>query len=231
MMKISSLMLIFSVLSFSSISFAQKEKKAERAFALATKLKESSRYEEALLEYQSIEAAFPYSEYAKESKLEIANVYFLMKNYVQAQYQYNYYQELYPRAQNSDYALFRAGLSQYKQMPKAVDRDLSMASDVLKTWRNTLVKYPKTKYTNEILKLQSEIIKLMGQKELYIADFYYKRKKCISAKRRINKLFTQYPSFLEDPKALKVAYECSVKLEDTPAAKKYKSLLEKAKSV
>ena len=229
-MKLSSVLVLFFLLVPPQFGFAEDSQKAETAFNFASKLQKSSRYEEALVEYQTIETNYPYSKYAKLSKLRIADVHFLMKNYIQANYQYKYFHELYPRDENSDYALFRAGLSQYKQMPKAVDRDISMAADVLKTWRETLVKHPGTKYTQEILKLQQEVIKKMGRKELYIARFYQKQKRCISAQKRIKKLFRQYPTFLSDPKALKVAIECAKQLDDEPAEQKYKGLLKKAES-
>ena len=76
--------------------------------------------------------------------------------------------------------------------------------------------------------MQQKLIKKLGEKELYIANFYYKQDKCISAQSRINKLFTQYPTFMSDPKALKIAVYCAKTLEDEPAEKKYKELLTKA---
>ena len=227
-MKLSSIVFVFTLSPF--LCHAQFNKKAEAAFSLAAKLQKSSRYEEALAEFQSIESNYPYSKYAKLSKLRIADVHFAMKNFIQAYYQYKYYHELYPREENSDYALFRAGYSQYKQMPKAIDRDLSLATEVLKTWRKTLVKHPGTKFTDKILELQQKVIKKMGLKELYIAKFYHKKNRCISAQKRIKKLFRQYPTFLNKPKALKIAIDCAKQLEDEPAERKYKELLKKVNS-
>ena len=229
-MKLSSFFIALCFLLAPHFSYAQLNKKAQTAFKFAAKLQKSSRYEEALVEFQAIESNYPYSKYAKLAKLRIGDVHFAMKNYIQATYQYKYYHELYPREENSDYALFRAGLSQYKQMPKAIDRDISQASSVLKTWRETLVKHPGTKYTDEILKYQQKVIKKMGRKELYIAKFYHKQDRCISAQKRIQKLFRQYPTFLKNSKALKIAADCARQLEDEPAERKYKELLKKAES-
>lgn len=224
-MKCSSAIFVI-MLGFSSLCHGQS--KAQKSFEFAQQLQKSSRFEEAIAEYQSIEQNFPYSRYAKLAQLKVADVYFEMRNYIQAQYQYKYYHELHPKEKNSDYALFRSGLSLYKQLPKAVDRDLSKASEVLKVWRQTLVKHPGTKYTKKILDFQQKLIKKMGKKELYIANFYYKQDRCISAQGRINKLFTQYPTFMSNPKALKIAIYCAKDLEDGPAEKKYKELLSKA---
>lgn len=229
-MKLSSVFVATLFILYPFFSHAQVNRKAEAAFNFAAKLQKSSRYEEALVEFQTIESNYPYSKYAKLSKLRIADVHFAMKNFIQAHYQYKYYHELYPREENSDYALFRAGLSQYKQMPEAIDRDISLAAEVLKTWRETLVKHPGTKFTNKILELQQEVIKKMGRKELYIAKFYHKQDRCISAQKRIKKLFRQYPTFLSDPKALRVAVDCAKQLEDEPAERKYRELLKRAES-
>ena len=138
-MKCSSTFFVLTLV-FSSLCYGQN--KAKKSFDFAQQLQKSSRYEEAIAEYQAIEQNFPYSSYAKLAQLKVADVYFEMRNYIQAQFQYKYYQELHPREDNSDYALFRSGLSLYKQLRKSVDRDLSKASEILKVWRQTLVKYP-----------------------------------------------------------------------------------------
>jgi outer membrane protein assembly factor BamD len=205
-----------------------KSKKASLAFAHASQLQKSSRYEEALLEFQEIERTFPYSKFAKASKLKIADIHFDMSNYVQAQYQYQYYFDLYPKDSDSDYALYRVGLSLYKLLPKTVDRDLGGTAQVLKAWRNVLVKFPKSKFTDEILTKQKKLINNLGSKELYIAAFYTRRGKCISATKRIKKLFREFPSFLKNKQALNTALKCSKELGDNPATEKYSKLLETA---
>ncbi|MGH1468749.1 MAG: outer membrane protein assembly factor BamD [Bdellovibrionales bacterium] len=211
------------------MSFAiSTPQKAEIAFKHAEQLKESSRYEEALLEFQDIGKEFPYSKYAKISKLKVADVHFDMASYIQAQYQYQYYFDLYPKEANSDYALYRVGLSMYKLLPKTVDRDLTGTTGVLKAWRNLLVKFPKSKFTPEILKYQKKLLKDLGEKELYIANFYLKKKKYVSAQRRINKLFKEFPSFEKNKKALATALACAKGLGDEPAIRKYSDLLKKA---
>lgn len=206
---------------------ASAPQKAAVAFKHAEQLQKSSRYEEALLEFQDIEKEFPYSKFAKLSKLKIADVHFDMSNYIQAQYQYQYYYDLYPKEPNSDYALYRVGFSMYKMLPKTIDRDLTNTSAVLKAWRNLLVKFPRSKHTGDILKYQKKLLFNLGQKELYIAQFYMKKKKYISAQRRLNKLFMQFPVFEKDRKALETAIKCSQKLEDEPAVKKYSHMLKK----
>lgn len=211
-----------------AVTFAiSTPQKAEVAFKHAEQLKKSSRYEEALVEYQDIEREFPYSKFAKLSKIKIADVYFDMSSYVQAQYQYQYYFDLYPTDPSSDYALYRVGLSMYKTLPKTIDRDLSETADVLKAWRNLLVKFPRSEFTPNILAHQKTLLKRLGAKELYIAKFYVKKKKYISAKRRLNKLFKQFPLFKQDKEALETAIVCAKNLDDGPAVQEYSTLLKK----
>lgn len=221
MLKFAAFFLIYSVNSF-AISTPQK---AEIAFKHAEQLRLSSRYEEALIEFQDIEREFPYSKFAKFSKIKIADVYFDMSSFVQAQYQYQYYFDLFPKEPNSDYALYRVGLSMYKTLPKTVDRDLSETTNVLKSWRALLVKFPRSKYTPNILAHQKALLKSLGGKELYIAKFYIKKRKYISAQRRLNKLFKQFPVFERDREALETAILCAKNLDDQPALKKYSNFL------
>lgn len=219
---------IFILISSASAFAAPNLKKADLAFKHAAQLQKASRYEEALLEFQEIERTFPYSTFAKESKLRVADIHFEMTNYDQAQYQYQYFYDLYPKDQKSDYALYKVGLCMFKMLPKTIDRDLSGTSSVLKAWRSVLVKFPKSEYTEEILKDQKKLLKNLGKKELYIASFYAKKKKCLSAQMRINKLFREFPSFLKNKKALNVAIKCSRALDDEPAAERYSKLLKAA---
>lgn len=217
------------LLGFSTFAFGvSTPQKAEVAFKHAEQLQKSSRYEEALLEFQDIEKEFPYSNSAKLSKLKIADVHFDMASYTQAQYQYQYYFDLYPKESNSDYALYRVGLSMFKTLPKTIDRDLAGSTNVLKAWRKLLVKFPNSKFTPDILKNQKKIINSLGGKQLYIANFYIKQKKYISAQRRLNKLFKQFPSFTAKKKALEAAIKCAKALDDDPSVKKYSKLLKKA---
>lgn len=225
MLKYLAILSIFTSVNSFAIS---NLKKADLAFKHASQLQKSSRYEEALLEFQEIERSFPYSTFAKASKLKVADIHFEMSNYVQAQYQYQYYFDLYPKESDSDYALYRVGLSMYKLLPKTVDRDLAGTADVLKAWRTVLVKFPRSKFTEEILKKQQKLINNLGAKELYIATFYTKKKKCISATRRMQKLFTEFPAFLKNKQALNTALKCAKELGDNPATEKYSELLKTA---
>lgn len=218
--------LAFLFFFVSSLSYGSD--RAQIAFAHAEQLRKSSRYEEALLEFQDLEKEFPYSHYAKKAKLKVADIHFDMVNYIQAQYQYQYYYDLYPKEKDSDYALYRVGLSIYKTLPKTIDRDLSKTGSVLKVWRKLLVKFPNTNYTDEVLKKQKELLQNLGKKELYVAKYYLKKRKYISAQRRFNKLFEQFPSFKQNPEALQAALKCAKKIDDQPAVEKYSRLLEEA---
>jgi len=222
----------FAILSISfSASFsygAPSLKKAGLAFKHAAELQKASRYEEALLEFQEIERAFPYSTFAKRSKLRVADIHFEMTNYEQAQYQYQYFYDLYPKDEKSDYALYRVGLCMFKMLPKTIDRDLSGTGSVLKAWRTVLVKFPNSQFSKDILKNQKKLLDDLGKKELYIASFYAKKSRCVSAQRRLKKLFREFPNFLKNKKALTVAIKCSKELDDQPAAKKFANLLKAA---
>lgn len=230
-MPVSPKIIAFFIVSLCLVhtSFAAKgplKNKAQIAFLRAAELEKSSRYEEALLEFQNVESTYPYSIYAKKSKLHIADIHFSMTSYIQAQYQYQLYYELFPSGEKSDYALFRVGYSLYKQLPKTIDRDLSQISEILGIWRRVLVKFAKSEHTKEILDLQAELLNRLGKKELYIADFYKKQKRCLSAHRRYKSLFIQFPKFKKNKDALTNALACAKEIGDDPLVKKYSLLLE-----
>jgi len=214
--------LLSCVFLIHSVAFGAKDsEESQVAFKHAVELQKAARYEEAILEFQEIERLFPYSNFAKRSKLLLADIHYDMLNFVQAQFQYQHYYDLYPSDEKSDYALYRVGESLYKQMPKTVDRDLSLTGNILKIWRGVLVRFPNSKYSKLVLKRQTELINRLAKKELYVAEYYKKQKKFISAHRRYKGLFSQFPTFKKNKEALTGALEVAKQLDDGPLVKKY----------
>jgi outer membrane protein assembly factor BamD len=145
----------------------------EGAFSIAEDFEKGDRFEEAIRRYTEIKNKFPYSNYALKSELAIADVYYKQESYAEAQVAYQMFKDLHPTFPQADYVQFRIGLSFYQQLPSSVDRDLSQADEAILNLSDVITKYPKSKYVAEAKEKRSAAIRMLAEKEEYIADFYF----------------------------------------------------------
>src|SRR5690242_19065455 len=82
--------LMLSAFVFSACSSADKSDPAspQGAFEMAEKLEKNERYEEAIQKYSDVKNKHPYSKYAVEAELKIADIQYTRENYIEAQNAY-----------------------------------------------------------------------------------------------------------------------------------------------
>ena len=197
------------------------ESSAEKIYNKALKLQKAYRYEEAINTLEDLKSKYPYSVFSKKARLKIADIHIDAKNFIQAQYSYQTYFELYPTDPRSDYLIFQIGYSIYKQIPRGYDRDLSLASDAIRAFDQLLSKFPSSSHKKEASKLKSQLSKKLIQKELYIAKFYFKYKHYLAALKRFQKFITSHPKNPLFPEALAGAAHSAKKLKEIDIFKKY----------
>ena len=73
-------------------------------------------------------------------------------------------------------------------MPSTFDRDLSAGIEATKYFHELLQSYPNTEYTKEAQARIEQIETMLEQKEIYIADFYFKTKDYSAAKNRYEEI-------------------------------------------
>lgn len=174
---------------------------ASGSFGLARQLEDDERYEEALLQYQDVKNRFPYSKYAVESELQIAEIQFKKEAFIEAQGSYQLFKELHPKHPKIDYVTYRIGQSIYNQLPSTIDRDLSVAPAAIREFQIIERDYPQSEYLEKATKLKSEAVDKLAQKELYIADFYYRTDEWQHALARYEKYLKEYPGHPKRPHA------------------------------
>ncbi len=228
MQKTLRVMIILAALGLFVSGCSSVEKNAntpEGAYAIAEEFDQGERYEEAIRRYTEVKNKFPYSNWATKAELAIADVYYKQESYAEAQVAYQMFKELHPTVPNADYVQFRIGMSYYNQLPSSIDRDLTVANDAILNLSELIKKYPNSTYVAEAKEKRSAAIKMLAEKEEYIADFYFKRKIYDSALGRYEGLYNNFRGLGYDAKALSRAAICAQKIGDSPKAKKYTDLL------
>jgi outer membrane protein assembly factor BamD len=170
------LLVIFFLFLFSACSSDKPEGKteAEVLFKEAEELIEAQRYILATEKLNLIKTQHPYSFYATPAELLQADVLFLQENYIEAAAAYLLFRDFHPRHEKIPYVVFRIAESYYKQIPDTIDRDLEPAIEALKYFDEVMQKYPDSSYKSTAEKRIAKSKKMLRQKDIYIADFYFK---------------------------------------------------------
>ncbi|MFP5518330.1 MAG: outer membrane protein assembly factor BamD [Bdellovibrionia bacterium] len=197
----------------------------EGAFAIAQDFENRDRYEEAIRRYNEIRNKFPYSNFATRAELAVADVYYKQESFGEAQIAYQNFKELHPRHAQIDYVQFRIGMSFFKQLPPTIDRDLSLARDAVLAFSDFLKLYPNSAYVAEATEHRTKTIRMLAEKEEYIADFYFIRKKYDSALTRYEGLYAEYGGLGFEKKALARMVICAAKTEQKDKLERYKKIL------
>ena len=222
------LLIVFVIIGSALIGCSSKEKNlntADGLFEYAKEFDESERYEVAIQKYTEVRNKFPYSSYATEAELAIADVHYKRESYTEAEIAYQNFRDLHPKHPKSDYVLFRVALSYYMQLPETIDRDLSTGKDAIYHFSELIKLYPQSQYTVEAKAKKEDVINRQAQKELYIADFYLKQQKFSAALRRYENTLAKFPGIGFDPRAHLGAARSAKGLTDAESVKKHTSIL------
>ncbi len=197
----------------------------EGSFALAEKFESDGRFEEAINQFNSVRNQHPYSRLAVEARLRVADIHFRRKSFPEAQASYQVFKELYPRHPRSDYVTYQLALSYFKQLPSTIDRDLSLSQPALLFFEEVLRSYPESEYAALAAERRQEVLKMLAEKEHYIAHFYFIRNHYRSALGRFESLWTDHRGLGFDLKALYGASISAYRSQNLDQARKYLKLL------
>lgn len=203
---------------------SSKEKNADTpdgAYAIAQELDKEELWERAIPKYQEVKNKFPYSKFATMAELAIADCHYKDEAYGEAQVSYQSFKDLHPKHPQIDYVTQRLAMSFFNQLPPTIDRDLTLASSAILYFDEVLKQYPNSEYVPEAKQKKQDAYKMLAEKELYIADFYFKQEKYDSALTRYEVLLTKYSGLGFDQRALGRAAISAARNGDKDKGKKY----------
>jgi outer membrane protein assembly factor BamD len=194
---------------------------AEGAYAIAQEYDKDELWERAIQKYQEVKNKFPYSKYATMAELAIADCHYKDESFGEAQVSYQSFKDLHPKHAQIDYVTHRLGLSFFNQLPPTIDRDLTLATSAILYFEEVVKQYPNSAHAKEAAEKRDSAYKMLGEKEQYIADFYFKREKYDSALTRYEGLLKKYPRLGFDARSLSRAAIAAARNGDQDKAKKY----------
>ena len=184
----------------------------EGAFKLGEEFEKDDRYEEAIARFSEVKNKYPYSRFSPLSELKIADIQYKRENYIEAQNAYLLFKDFHPRHPQIDYVTFRLAMSYFKQLPSTIDRDLTLAEKAILYFDETVASYPGSTHVAESRERKQDALKMLAEKEIYVAEFYIKEKQFDSALKRYEGMLRTYPGVGLDAKALYGAARCAFEI-------------------
>ena len=180
---------------FAACSSAPDTSKDDEPAALskeADELMEANRYVLALEKLQELKNRHPYSPQAVDAQLRMADVYYLQENFSEAAATYEAFRDLHPKHAKVRYAMYRAANAYFKDIPDLHARDLTPAFKAQDAYKEFLNQFPTGEFSDNAKKELAETRDDLADKELYIANFYYKHDNYEAAKGRYQKILSAY---------------------------------------
>ncbi len=162
---------------------------------------------------KEIQIRYPYTKYAALAELRSGDVYFKRKEYMQAAEEYENFITNHPGHQELDYAIYRLGLCYY-EMKAGKDRNHSKPLNAIKWFTLLKQTYPDSQYVEQIQEKIDKSRKILAERELYLGNFYKKKKNYEAAEQRYKNVLENYSDTEYVEEARKLLLETQGKLSE-----------------
>lgn len=149
-------------------------------------------YEEAIAQWKKVKESYQSPELITQAELNIANAYFLNADYIESAAAYEDFRKLHPSHPQAGFALFRQGMSYFKQI-HSIDTDQTPVKNALTIFESYLKLYPTGEQLGEVQEKIRDCRDKQLQYELYVGIFYLKTKAYKSAIGRFEDALKAYP--------------------------------------
>jgi outer membrane protein assembly factor BamD len=164
-------------------------------------------YTRAIEIFQSIIDNYPYSEYAVEAELRIADAYFEDGQFEEALSYYRDFADLHPEHPKVPYTIYRSALCHEAQI-EGIARDQTATRNALAFLDTLLVRYPHSEHAQEAEPLWRELQVHLAESDEAVADFYRSRDEYEAAAERYRALLNDHPGLGLDARVLFKLGEC-----------------------
>lgn len=174
-------------------------------------------FNEAAVEaFQKIRDRYPYSKFAVEAEIRLADALYARGRYDEAYEAYSEFERLRPKNPNIPYVIYRRGMCHFEQM-SSIDRDQSPAAKARDEFERLVRMFPGTQEARLAEKKIRECYIQLASHELYVGDFYFKMKKYQAALGRYQYLVENYPDMGQYNDAIRKMAICKELLEKEQA--------------
>ena len=154
-------------------------------------------YPQAIKFYNRIKDEFPFSPYAIEAELAVADAYYLDKEYPQASDAYKDFETLHPRNEAIPYVLYQTGMS-LKNSYTSIDHSAEVVSEAIEFFTRLEQEYPDTEYGKAAREQIQACRKTLAQREIFIANVFWGMENYQAAWTRYQYVVRNFPDIKEE---------------------------------
>jgi outer membrane protein assembly factor BamD len=192
--------------------FGEEEEKTPQELIEEGRSKlQRGKYEEAVELFQMLKDRYPYSKYAIEAELRLADALYYRGEYDSAFDAYDEFEMLHPKNSEIPYVIYQKGMCHFKQI-STIDRDQTHTLKASEEFRRLIKRFPRHKYAHMARKNLRKCLIYLAEYELYVGKFYYKKGKYQAAIDRFSYIIKNYPDMGQYNQALEYIRKCKEKL-------------------
>ncbi|MFK7873857.1 MAG: outer membrane protein assembly factor BamD [Oligoflexales bacterium] len=166
------LCLVLTLIITSCESENAKPTDPKNAFLAAREEYDRENYDLSLSSLAEFKTRFPYSQYAIEAELMLADANFHLERYPEAAASFEHFISLHPRHEKTPYAHYQVGHSYWAQAPESVDREQELTEHAIKAWSLLLLEYPDNEWAKKARHLVLTGEERIAKNEAVAATFY-----------------------------------------------------------
>jgi len=149
-------------------------------------------YQRSIELFQKLIYEYPFTKHLAEADFYIAEAYYQTKDYDIALQAYQDFLVRHPRNPRAEYVHYQIGLCHFQKRQKQPLRDQSETEAAWQAFKLLLILYPQTGYQKDAEDYLKKCEELLAERELKVADFYYKKKEYWSASLRYHRAWSEY---------------------------------------
>lgn len=157
---------------------------------------EAKDYRQAITYFTKLKDRYPFSPYTVAAELALGDAYFLSEQYDAAIQTYLEFESLHPGHESIPYVLFQLGMSHLKQF-RSIDRPTENLERAIQYFSRVQQSYPQTPQAKDAPQFIVQARTHIAEHELYVADFYWRRKQYGPAWRRYDAVAREFSDITE----------------------------------
>ena len=185
----------------------KEEKSAEELADDGMNQFKKKRFRTSIESFEKLKDWYPFSKFAILAELKIAEAHYNLKEYEDAIFAYEEFENLHPRNEDIPYVIYQIGRCYFDQID-TVDRDQTPAKKALDTFKRLQNQFPGNSYSNIAEEHIIQCLESLAGHELYVGLFYYKSKHYKAALHRFKSILSDYPDAIVYQEALHYVSLC-----------------------
>lgn len=185
--------LLFVATILGGCSTPQVNKPSDVLFKEGEQFFQNGNYEDAIAQWKKVKENYQSADLITQADLNIADAYFLNKDYIESAVAYEDFRKLHPTHPKAGFALYRQGMSHYNQINK-IDTDQTPLKNSLTVFESYLKLYPGGEQLVDVQEKINELHDRQLQYEIYVGRFYLKTEAYKAAIGRFEEALKNFPN-------------------------------------